>query len=509
MMNLMDTIRSQCGDVPASLVDMHFRRMPPSYFERHSAAEVARHLKLLAHVTADSSVHVEIRPLASHAFEILVVGIDHAGTVACITAALAAHGFDLEDLQVASYFSNEHEARRAGEPDLFVVVLRMSGDMQGRSLHELADELTERLQVAFQLLGQGKFPEAQRLAADTHADSLDITRKTPARAAPKATVTDHTGLILGGDFRLQQKLAVGGMSEVYLANQASLNRIVVVKLIRHQSGTDDDLLARFYKEGMVLGQFTCPVIVQILAAGAVPGRGGKLGWMAMEYMAGGDLARWQREYGVPSMDLATRWLRQALEGLQYAHRRNILHRDIKPHNLLLTSEGHLKVSDFGLLKQVEHVATGLTPHEAIVGTPHYMSPEQALGEPLDERSDLFSLGTTFFHLLSGRLPFEKTSATAVLVQISQEDAPRLRDQAALVPTPLALMIERMMARRREERYQDAGVILEDLASYERRGLLQFPDSSAFIPVAPPPGVIAAEATRAYQPAPAAIDDVVI
>src|SRR5207244_2280769 len=108
------------------------------------------------------------------------------------------------------------------------------------------------------------------------------------------------------------------------------------------------------------------------------------------------------------------------------------------------------------------------PRSAIVGTPHYMSPEQALGEPVDERSDLFSLGTTFFHLLSGRLPFEKSNTAAVLVQIAQEDAPRLVDVQPQAPLPLSVIIGRMMARRKDERYQDAGVILEDLASYERR-----------------------------------------
>src|SRR5581483_5386069 len=108
--------------------------------------------------------------------------------------------------------------------------------------------------------------------------------------------------------------------------------------------------------------------VQILAAGTAEQNGRALGWMAMEYMAGGDLGRWLRQQGPPSVELGLRWFRQALEGLHYAHRHSILHRDLKPHNLLLTSEGHLKVSDFGLLKQAR-LDAGLTPHPAIVGTP--------------------------------------------------------------------------------------------------------------------------------------------
>src|SRR5262249_50861938 len=156
---------------------------------------------------------------------------------------------------------------------------------------------------------------------------------------------------LTGDYRLDRKIATGGTSEIYLTTQLSLNRTVAVKLFHHASAGDDELLARFHQEAMVLAQFSCAHIVQILAAGTLAGRSGsELGWMAMEYMAGGDLARWQRQHGTPVPDLAARWLREALDGLQYAHRRNIVHRDLKPHNLLLTSEGTLKVSDFGLLK---------------------------------------------------------------------------------------------------------------------------------------------------------------
>ena len=99
-----------------------------------------------------------------------------------------------------------------------------------------------------------------------------------------------------------------------------------------------------------------------------------------------------------------------------------MHRDLKPHNLLLNDEGDVKVSDFGLLKELEPTGAILTPRSAILGTPYYMAPEQALGEPVDERSDVFSLGATFFHLFTGQLPFNRDTATAVLVQIAHEDA---------------------------------------------------------------------------------------
>jgi serine/threonine protein kinase len=114
-----------------------------------------------------------------------------------------------------------------------------------------------------------------------------------------------------------------------------------------------------------------------------------------------------------------------------------------------------------------------------------MAPEQALGENVDERCDIFSMGTTFYHLLSGQLPFNKNTTAAILVQIAKEDAPRLSEVAPQIPLPLVTIIGRMMARRKEERYQDVGVILEDLASYERRGLLSCSENPTFLPV--PPG----------------------
>jgi serine/threonine-protein kinase len=138
-----------------------------------------------------------------------------------------------------------------------------------------------------------------------------------------------------------------------------------------------------------------------------------------------------------------------------------------------------------------------TPQAAIVGTPHYMSPEQTLGQSLDERSDIFSLGTTFFYILSGQLPFRAGQAGVVLAQIAQQDAPNLKNVAPQVPLPLAVLIQRMMARQREERYQEVSVILEDLASYERRGLLSSGLSGTFVPVQA--GEVPGVETRPYQP----------
>ncbi len=498
MVNLTDAIRARCNDLEAGVVETHFRRMPADYFERYSAADIARHLRLLAGLRAGLVVDVDVRSLATHTFEVLVVGVDCAGTLACITAALAADGFDLEDVEVSTYQDAE------GEPTYFVIPLRVSGSLRGRSARALALSLRERLRVAFGFLTQGNLIEAQAAAADGGIGQADAGQPTPYPGDP-TRATRPGGLqhlVLGGDFRLERKLATGGMSEVYLGTQLSLQRTVAVKLFRHDGDADDELLARFNQEAHVLAQFTCAHIVQILAAGTVVERPrGALGWMVMEHMAGGDLARWQQQNGCPPVEVACLWFRHALEGLHYAHRRGILHRDLKPHNLLLTADGHVKITDFGLLQHAQRADARITPRSAVLGTPQYMSPEQALGDLLDERSDIFSLGTTFFFLFSGRLPFEKNTAAALLVEIIERDAPSLSSVAPRVPAPVAVLIGRMMRRAREERYQDVGVILEDLASYERRGLVKFAEGTALAPGAlahSPAG--ADEVTQAYEPA---------
>lgn len=498
MLNLLDTVRSRCGDLDPAVVDRHFQRLPSGYFERYAAADIIRHLRLIAALAPPREVEVEFRPLAAQTFEVTVAGIDRPGAVASITASLAALGFNLEDVQVSTYLSGDTEG--AGLV-LFITVLRVTGNLRGRTVVGIAEELRRRLNLAFGHLAQGNLLDAQTISADTRIQA-DSAQRTPSPAEGAPVERHHEGQVVGSDYRLQRKLAVGGMSEVYLATQISLNRTVVVKLMGHELGPDDEHLARFYQEGMVLGQFTCPYIVQVFAAGTMPGRaGGVLGWLAMEYMAGGDLARWQNQHGCPPVELAARWLRETLEGLHYAHRHAVLHRDLKPHNLLLSAEGHVKVSDFGLFKRnLRSDSAAQTPRAAVVGTPNYMSPEQALGEVVDERSDIFSLGTTFFSLLSGRLPFDRNTAAATLLQIAQEDAPRLSNFAPQVPLALDVIIGRMMARRREERYQDVGVILEDLASYERRGLLTVSDDAAgFLPVRPEEarGLFVGGATQSY------------
>ncbi len=499
MLNPLDLIHGLCSHLDPALVERHLRRMPAAYFERFAAADIARHVKLLAEVTAAEPVAVEVRPLGAQVFEVVVGCANLSGSVACVTTALAADRFDLEDVQIASY--EEASDAEPPEPSMSVIILRVTGPAAGgHPTADLAGALRQRLTPAFAHLARGEFLAAQAAAAAHHSEPPVSDRGLTADAP--AALRASTGLVLGGDYRLERRLATGGMSEIYLAIQLSLDRTVAVKIAREESPPDSDLAARFAREAVVLAQFTCPYIVPVLAAGAEPSGGGVLGWIAMEYEAGGDLARWLTQQGPPALALGLRWFRQALEALRYAHRNAVLHRDLKPHNLLLTADGNVKVGDFGLFKRVRADDPARRPVGAVHGTPHYMSPEQARGEHLDERSDIFSLGTTFFHVFSGRLPFEHANPAGLMRRITHADAPRLTDVAAHLPVPLAVILARMLARGREERYQDVGVIIEDLASYESRGLLRSSESGAFMPVPavrendPPAG----DTTTAYVPA---------
>ncbi|MDB5306867.1 MAG: hypothetical protein JWO38_1069 [Gemmataceae bacterium] len=471
MLNPLDAVRTLCPGVDPGLIEMHFRRMPSSYFERYSAAEVARHVRQVAGMAADPTqlVSVEVRPLAAQAFEVAVVGADFTGVLACITTALAAEGLGLQEVQLATYLEPDPGAV---EPTYFVDVLRVSGTLGGRSLKAVVEHLRDRLMGAFRQLAVGDFSGAQVAASGGTGPGAGRFHTPTSGGRTQVPAGVGTGQVLGGDFRLVDKVAAGGMGQVYRAHQLSLNRTVAVKVSTVDPDEDASMAGRFTRETGVLARFTCPYIVQVLAAGTADAAGGKaVQWLAMEYMEGGDLSARLKRDGPPPVATGVRWFRQALEGLGYAHRQAVIHRDVKPHNMLLTADGDLKVGDFGLVRHTQHPAETGTIRGSVLGTPYYMAPEQALGDSVDDRSDLYAIGATFFQVFAGRLPFDEKSSAAVLAALANRDAPRLRDVAPAAPRPLDVILGRLMARRPEDRYQDARVVLDDLASYERRGLL--------------------------------------
>jgi serine/threonine protein kinase len=472
--NVTDAVMKQCPGLSAGLREMHFRRMPESYHERYSPADIARHLRLILRLSNAQPIEVEVKSLGGRNLEICVVGHDRAGVLAAITTAMASDSCDIQDLQLATYLPPDEDLGKEKEPTYFVDVMRVAVNRRYNSAAEMSAALRDRLCRAFRLLEEGDLVGAQTAASDSH--SKDGPSKNNSRPSCEGVVVKE-GLVLDG-FRLEEKLASGGMSEVYLATQVSLDRKVAVKLVSGDALDTIGAAARFAKETQVLAEFSCPFIVPVLASGTkVLATGVPLRWMAMEYLSNGDLAVWIKRHGTPPVNVVIRWFHQALQGLEYAHKHAILHRDLKPHNLLLTADGDVKITDFGLLKHTGQIDPNLTTDGAVLGTPQYISPEQALAEEADERADIYSLGATFYQMVSGKLSFEDKNTTSLLLKITQHQPPGLLKVAPAAPRPLAVIIDRMMALRREDRYQNVHVIIEDLRSYVQSGLLEASEES--------------------------------
>ena len=271
-----------------------------------------------------------------------------------------------------------------------------------------------------------------------------------------------------GDYQLLRRLGRGGMAEVYLAQQMSLERQVAFKVLRHSLAVNETYVRRFHHEAQAAAKLTHANIVQIHEVGQVDG----VHYIVQEYVPGRNLkqllAHRGRPFDAPQVALV---LRQVAAALQKAADEGIIHRDIKPENIMLSNSGEVKVADFGLAR----IATGnekleLTQIGMTMGTPLYMSPEQVEGKPVDPRSDLYSLGVTAYHVLAGRPPFDGDTALAVAVQHLKNEPPRLEGLRPDVPDGLCRVVHRLLAKRAEDRYQRPVDLLKELRTLKIEGL---------------------------------------
>ena len=272
---------------------------------------------------------------------------------------------------------------------------------------------------------------------------------------------DLTGQTLG-DFRIVRRLGAGGMGEVYLARQLSLKRDVALKFLHATLAADPVAVQRFQQEAEAVARLTHANIVQVYAVGELAGRR----FMALEFVDGRNLREYVERKGPLAVLQAVGVLRQAAAALARAADAGLVHRDIKPENLLVTRTGELKVADFGLSRVLagdEAKPLHLTQSGMTLGTPLYMSPEQVRGEPVDHRSDLYSLGVTAFHLLAGRPPFTGKTAMDVAVQHLQADPPPLAELRPDLPAGLAGLVHRLMEKDPAHRPATAREVLRELA----------------------------------------------
>jgi serine/threonine protein kinase len=241
-----------------------------------------------------------------------------------------------------------------------------------------------------------------------------------------------------GQCLLQRKLGEGGMGAVYLAQHAGLNKAVAIKILPAQLAENPDFIARFLREARLAARLDHPNVVQVYDVGQADG----LYYISMQYVEGRGLDILLKERGKLAPNEALSVAKRVAAALEAARKLGIVHRDIKPANILVSKDGLVKVADFGLAKEREAKGTISEPGQ-IVGTPQYMAPEQAEGKAVDHRTDLYALGATLYHMVSGRKPFDGPTPIAIVVKAIQEDPPPLEPP---VPAGVAALVRRLMAK---------------------------------------------------------------
>jgi tRNA A-37 threonylcarbamoyl transferase component Bud32/tetratricopeptide (TPR) repeat protein len=270
-----------------------------------------------------------------------------------------------------------------------------------------------------------------------------------------------------GDYRMLTRIGRGGMADVYLAEQHSLQRQVAFKILKRSFAADANHVKRFVLEARAAAKLVHGNIVQIHEVKDVEG----LHYMVQEYLARGNLKQWVGRLGKPlSAASAVSILRQVAAGLQKAAEHGIVHRDIKPENIMVGVSGEVKVADFGLARAVEDREHNLTRVGMTMGTPLYMSPEQIEGRSLDSRSDLYSLGVTLWHMLVGYPPFQAETLMAVAMKHLRDEPPALAKLRPDLPAGLSLLIHSLMAKDPNQRPQSPIDVLQRLRALRSEGV---------------------------------------
>jgi eukaryotic-like serine/threonine-protein kinase len=256
---------------------------------------------------------------------------------------------------------------------------------------------------------------------------------------------------IAGRYRLEGRLGFGGMSTVHLALDQRLERRVAVKLLAEHLAEDPTFVSRFQREAQAAARLVHPNIVQIFDSGLDEHTGQH--FIVMEYIEGSSCAEILRDDGWVDVEEATSIIEQACEGLHYAHRHGVVHRDVKPGNLLRAREGEVKLADFGIAKATEQ--SSITQVGSVLGTAAYLAPEQARGEEAGPRADLYALGVVAYQLISGRLPYEATSLTELALKQQREEPPLLDTLVAAVNPELAEAVAIALALDPRDRYETA------------------------------------------------------
>ena len=291
---------------------------------------------------------------------------------------------------------------------------------------------------------------------------------TPGSPVPSSMETAEFDSITTGSigaYSIVERLGVGGMGVVYKCRDEPLHRFVAIKILRRKYAGDEHYRRRFQREAQTIASLSHPSVAHVYGIGELERPEGPLTYIVMEYVEGPSLEALLHKEGRIPLPKAAALLRQTALGLREAFWKGIVHRDIKPSNIIVTASGGVKIVDFGLAKELKG-QNSMTDEGIVLGTPHYISPEQGQGRPVDHRSDVYSLGSTFYHMLTGRPPFEGNSQVSVIVA-HVNDTPRAPHEVdPELPEAASHVVLKMMAKAAEDRYQNYDDLIEDLDALE-------------------------------------------
>jgi serine/threonine-protein kinase len=336
----------------------------------------------------------------------------------------------------------------------------------------------------------------------------DDGRRTPDEERGAPHVVDEGSRILAGRYEVGDLIGRGGMAEVHIGYDRRLGRTVAIKILRSDLARDPSFQNRFRREAQSAAALNHPAIVAVYDTGEdvitePTGVVAHVPFIVMEYVEGHTVRDILRDGAAVPIDEAVEITAGVLSALEYSHHAGIVHRDIKPANVMLTPTGAVKVMDFGIARAVADSAATMTQTQAVIGTAQYLSPEQARGETVDSRSDIYSAGCLLFELLTGRPPFTGDSPVAVAYQHVREMPPAPSAVASDVPEPLDRVVLKALAKDRETRYQTADEFRSDLEAVLHGAAVSAPAAAAYGAALATIPMNAADATQVMAPATAA------
>ena len=291
----------------------------------------------------------------------------------------------------------------------------------------------------------------------------------------------YIGKFLDNRYEILEMIGSGGMAQVYRARCHRLNRLVAVKILRSDLARDADFRRRVHDESQAVAMLSHPNIMSVYDVS----RSGDIEYIVMELIDGITLKQYMKQKGTLNWREALHFITQIMKGLSHAHSRGIIHRDIKPHNIMVLRDGSVKVADFGIARLASSAQSTIT--QEALGSVHYISPEQAKGSRVDARSDIYSAGVVLYEMITGRLPYEGESAVSVAIQHINSMPLSPRELNPDIPEALEAITLKAMAPNPDNRYSSADEMLTDLEEFRKNPNINFdyqPQVSELLPDEP-------------------------